>query len=316
MEKPEFSVVIPIYNEQENIPELYRRLTQVMEQICRDECRPADSCEIVMVDDGSNDNSWRLIRELHEKDGRVKGFSFSRNFGHHIAITAGLDYAKGNAVILMDGDLQDPPEEIPKLYKKFKEGFDIVYAIREKRPAPVLKKMTSWIFLRILKGMANVDIDLESGIFRIMSRRCVQGMKSLREKSRFLTGLMNWLGYAKAGVPTERHERYAGSSKYTLFKLIRLAWHGITSFSHYPLQLSTYFGFTAAVLSFVYGVYLILRKIFFDIPLLGYTSIMVSLFFLGGVILLVLGIIGEYIARIYEEVQNRPLYLVKEELDS
>jgi polyisoprenyl-phosphate glycosyltransferase len=196
------------------------------------------------------------------------------------------------------------------------EGFDIVYAIREKRPDPLLKKITSWMFLRVLRGMANVDIDLESGIFRIMSRRCVQGMKSMREKSRFLTGLMNWLGYAKAGVATERHDRYAGSSKYTLFKLIKLAWHGITSFSHYPLQLSTYFGFTAAFLSFVYSIYLIMRKLFFDIPVPGYTSIMVSLFFLGGIILLVLGIIGEYIARIYEEVQNRPLYLVREDLDS
>lgn len=309
-----FSVVIPVYNEEGNILELYRRLTSTIEKLCLEEGYSKDRYEIIFVDDGSTDNSWRLIKQLHENDIRVKGISFSRNFGHHIAITAGLDHCTGEAVILMDGDLQDSPEEIIKLYQKFKEGYDIVYAIREKRADSLFKKMTSWIFLRMIKRISNVEIDLGSGIFRIMSRRCVSGMRSMREKSRFLTGLMNWLGYPKTGVKTERHERYAGKSKYTLYKLFKLAWHGVTSFSYFPLQLSTFFGFTAAFLSFLYGIYLILRKIIYGIPLLGYTSIMVSLFFIGGIILLVLGVIGEYIGRIYEEVQGRPLYLIKEDL--
>jgi glycosyltransferase involved in cell wall biosynthesis len=166
----------------------------------------------------------------------------------------------------------------------------------------------------MLKRISNVDIDLESGIFRIVSKRCVEGMRTLKEKSRFLTGLMNWLGYPKVGVLTERHERRAGKSKYTLYRLMRLSWHGITSFSFFPLQLSSYFGFIVASLSFMFGVYLVVKKIVYGIPLLGYTSIMVSLFFLGGIILLVLGVIGEYVGRIYEEVQGRPLYLIKEKL--
>jgi dolichol-phosphate mannosyltransferase len=270
--------------------------------------------EIIMVDDGSTDSSWQLIKEFHENDSRVKGISFSRNFGHHIAITAGLDYARGKAVILMDGDLQDPPEEIPKLYEKFKEGYDIVYAIREKRADPIFKKITSRLFLSMLRKISNVDVNLQSGIFRIISKRCAENMKSLREKSRFIIGLMSWIGFSQAGVEIERHKRYAGRSTYTLFKLFKLAWHGVTSFSYIPLQLATYFGFGVAAISFLLGIYILYRKLFLGIPLLGYASIIVSLFFLGGVILFILGIIGEYIGRIYTEAQNRPLYVIKMEI--
>lgn len=309
-----FSVVIPIYNEEENIPELHRRLTTVLGKLCNDEGRLADSYEIIMVDDGSTDHSWQLIKELHEKDSRVKGISFSRNFGHHIAITAGLDHAEGEAVILMDGDLQDPPEEIPKFYEKFKEGYDIVYAIRDKKAEPALKKIASWVYLRMLRRISNVDINLGSGIFRIMSKRCVQDMRRLKEKSRFITGLISWLGYSNTGVMTARHERHAGKSKYPFYRLIKLAWHGITAFSHVPLQVATYFGFIVAFISFLYGGYLVSKKLVYGIPVMGYTSIMVSLFFLGGIILFVLGSIGEYIGRIYEQVQDRPLYLIKERL--
>jgi glycosyltransferase involved in cell wall biosynthesis len=310
----EFSVVIPIYNEEENISELYRRLTAVMEKLCSNEGHSIDSYEIIMVDDGSIDHSWQLIKELHEKDPRVKGISFSRNFGHHVAITAGLDHVEGEAVVLMDGDLQDPPEEIPKLYYKFKEGYDLVYAIRKRRDDSIFKKITSWIFLRMLKKISNVDINLQSGIFRVMSKRCADSMRSLREKSRFIIGLMSWVGFPQSGVEIERHKRYAGRPKYTLFKLFRLAWHGVTSFSYIPLQLATYLGFGVAAISFLVGIYILYRKLFLGIPLLGYASIIVSLFFLGGVILFVLGVIGEYIGRIYTEVQNRPLYVKKEEI--
>jgi glycosyltransferase involved in cell wall biosynthesis len=312
-ETPQFSVVIPIYNEEENILELYNRLTAVMNRLCESEGYNSRDYEIIMVDDGSSDNSWALIKSLNEKDNRVKGISFSRNFGHHIAITAGIDYARGNAIILMDGDLQDPPEEIPRLFDKFKEGYDLVYAIRRKRKDSAFKKITSWIFLRMLKKISNVDINLESGIFSILSKRHVENMKKLREKSRFIVGLMSWVGFSQTGVEIERHERYAGRSKYSLFKLFRLAWHGVTSFSYIPLQLATYFGFGVATISFLIGLYMIYKKLFLGIPILGYASIIVSLFFLGGVILLVLGVIGEYIGRIYTEVQNRPLYVIKEE---
>ena len=300
-----FSIVIPIYNEETNLMELYGRLTKVMSSL--------GLYEIIMVDDGSIDRSWQLIKELHRKDPRVKGLSFSRNFGHHIAITAGLDHAKGQAVILMDGDLQDPPEEIPKLYGKFKEGFDVVYAIRGQRKDPVFKKATSWIFLKFLKKISQVEINLQSGIFRILSKRCVENMRNLREKSRLIVGLINWIGYPQTGVITERHWRYSGKSKYSFFKLFKLAWHGVTSFSYIPLQLATYFGFFVAAISFFMGIYMLYKKLILGIPLLGYASMIVSLFFLGGVILLVLGVIGEYIGRIYTEVQNRPLYVIKEE---
>jgi len=303
----DFSVIIPIYNEEVSIPELYRRLTDVMASL--------GEYEIIMVDDGSTDRSWYLIKELHKKDPRVKGISFSRNFGHHIAITAGLDYAKAEAVVLMDGDLQDPPEEIPNLYDKFKEGYDMVYAIREKRDDPLFKKVTSWIFLRLLRMISNVDIDLYGGIFRILSKRCIDNMRNLKEKSRFMVGLMNWIGFSKAGVKIERHRRYAGKSKYTLFKLFKLAWHGVTSFSYIPLEIASYLGFSVSLISFLIGVYMLYKKLFFGIPILGYASIIVSLFFLGGVILLVLGVIGEYVGRIYAEVQNRPLYIIKEEIE-
>ncbi|GBD99334.1 hypothetical protein BMS3Abin07_01369 [bacterium BMS3Abin07] len=310
----EFSIVIPIYNEEENIPELYRRLTAVMKKLCEDEGMEKESYEIILVDDGSTDRSWLLIKGLHEKDQKIKGIRFSRNFGHHIAITAGLDHAEGNAVILMDGDLQDPPEEIPKLYEKFIEGYDLVYAEREKRDDPLLRKIISWIYLRVLKIITNLEINLESGIFRIMSKRTVENLRRLREKSRFLLGLMGWVGLPQAKVKIERHKRYSGSSKYTLFKLFKLAWHGVTSFSYVPLQLATYLGFLVAVMSFLLGLFMLYRKLFLGIPILGYASIIVSLFFLGGVILLVLGVIGEYIGRIYTEVQNRPLYVIQEEI--
>jgi dolichol-phosphate mannosyltransferase len=184
----------------------------------------------------------------------------------------------------MDGDLQDPPEEIPKLYGKFKEGYDVVYAIRDKKAEPFLKKAASWLYIRILRKVSSVDIDVGSGIFRIMSRRCVYDMRRMKEKSRFIAGMVSWLGYSTTGVVTTRHERYAGTSKYTVLKLITLAWHGITAFSSIPLKSTTYFGFIVALLSFLYGGYWILKKIFYGSPVPGFTSLMVSLFFLGGLI--------------------------------
>ena len=306
--KPEISVVIPIYNEEGNLAELYRRLKDVL----NDELHV--TYEIIFVDDGSVDNSWHIIEDLHKQNSSVKGIKFSRNFGHHIAVTAGLDCCKGDCVVLMDGDLQDPPEEILKLYEKFQEGYDIVYAIREIRKDSVFKKIASKFFNMFFKLLANVEIPADSGIFRIMNRQSVDALKNCREKSRLITALMSWTGFSHFGVRTERNARYAGRTKYGLFKSIRLAIDGITSFSYFPLRVSTYIGFVVALINFLVGLYMLIKKVFFGIPILGYASIIVSILFIGGVQLLIIGLLGEYVGRIYTEVQNRPIYILNKKI--
>jgi len=312
VERIEFSIVIPIYNEEGNIPELYRRLTAVMEKLCTDEGLSKDSYEIVMVDDGSTDSSWQMIKGLHEKDPRVKGISFSRNFGHHIAITAGLDHAGGNAVILMDGDLQDPPEEIPKIYHKFREGYDLVYGIREERNDPLLKKATSYVFWWLLRRFSGVDIPQGQTMLRILSRRMVDVLKDMREYARFIHGMMAWTGFNVTTLVVKHGARLRGKSKYNIPRMFKLAFHAITSFSTVPLRLATYLGFITSFVSLIFGLYFIYQKVFHNIPVLGYASIIVSIFFVGGVQLLVLGIIGEYLGRTYQETQKRPLYITKD----
>ena len=311
---PEFSVVIPIYNEQENIPELCRRLTGVMESLCAGLNLPNDRYEIIMVDDGSRDASWERIRECHGRDSRVKGLSFSRNFGHHIAITAGIDTARGNTVILMDGDLQDPPEEIPILFGKFREGYDIVYGIRQHREDPLLKKISSSVFWWILRKFSGVDIPQGQTMLRILSRRLVDSLKAMREHARFIHGMMAWAGFRTATVSVRHDPRTKGKSKYTVPRMFRLAFHAVTSFSTVPLRLATYLGFLSALFSFIIGLYFVYKRIIYGIPVLGYASIIVSIFFVGGIQLLVLGIFGEYLGRTYQEVQRRPLYLIQESL--
>ncbi len=309
---PEFSVVIPIYNEEENIPELHRRLTTVLEKLCDDEGYSVDSYEIIMVDDGSTDRSWQLIKELHEKDARIKGMSFSRNFGHHIAISAGLDYAKGKSVILMDGDLQDPPEEIPKLYEKFKEGYDVVYGIREHRHDPLSKKITSYLFWWVIRKFSGVDIPQGQTMLRIMSRRLIEVIKEMGEHARFIHGMMAWAGFRVVTLQIKHAPRLKGKTKYNTPKMFKLAFHAVTSFSTVPLRLATYIGFICSFISLIVGLYYIYQKIFYGIPVLGYASIIVSIFFVGGIQLLILGIFGEYLGRTYQEVQRRPLYILKE----
>ncbi|MEK6692721.1 MAG: glycosyltransferase family 2 protein [Nitrospirota bacterium] len=299
-----FSVVIPVYNEEENIAELYRRLAAVMEKL--------GSYEIIFVDDGSKDRSWELIKEFHKKDPRIRGISFSRNFGHHIAITAGLDHAKGEAVILMDGDLQDPPEEIPRLYEKFTEGYDIVYGIRKERKDKITKKITSFIFWYILRRFSGVDMPRSQTMLRILSRRMVNVLKDMREYARFIHGMMAWAGFDVASVEVEHSQRLKGKSKYNIPRMFKLAFHGVTSFSTVPLKLAIYIGLISSFISLIVGLYFIYRKLFYNIPVLGYASIIVSLFFIGGIQLLMLGIFGEYLGRTYQEVQRRPLYILKE----
>jgi len=310
--KPKFTVIIPIYNEEENIPELHSRLSSVMEALSSREGYPSDSFEILMVDDGSKDRSWQLIRELHEKDPRVKGMSFSRNFGHHIAITAGLDHARGDSVILMDGDMQDPPEEIPRLYEKFKEGYDLVYGIRRERKDTLFKKVTSFLFWGMLRRFSGVEMPRNQTMLRILSGRVVGALRDMREYARFIHGMMAWTGFNVTTLEVEHSERTKGKSKYNIPRLFKLAFHAVTSFSTVPLRLAIYTGFISSSLSLAVGLYFIYRKTFYNIPVLGYASIIVSIFFVGGIQLLMLGIFGEYLGRTYQEVQRRPLYILKE----
>lgn len=308
----EFSIVIPIYNEEENIPELYRRLTSVMEKLYADYSLTANNYETILVDDGSTDSSWKIIKELHEKDSRVKGISFSRNFGHHIAITAGLDTVKGKVVILIDGDLQDPPEEIPKLFKKFQEGYDLVYGIRQHREDPLFKRLSSYLFWWILRKFSGVDIPQGQTMLRILSRRLVDVIKEMREHSRFIHGMMAWTGFNVTTLMVEHSPRVKGKSKYNIPRMFKLAFHAVTSFSTVPLRLAIYIGLASSFVSFFVSLYFFYRKIIYNIPVLGYASIIVSIFFIGGIQLLMLGIFGEYLGRTYQEVQRRPLYILKE----
>ena len=307
-----FSVVSPIFNEEENLQELYTRLTAVLENLCNAEGFSPLSYEIILVDDGSTDNSWQLIKAFHSNDPRVKGISFSRNFGHHIAITAGLDNSKGDAVILLDGDLQDPPEEIPKLYKEFKNNKDLVYGIRQSRQDSAIKKLTSWLFWWILRRFSGVNIPEGQTMLRIISKRLVDVLKEMKEHSRFIHGMMAWAGFSVSAIEVQHSRRLKGKSKYNIPKMFRLAFHAVTSFSTVPLRLATYTGFLSALISVMVGGYFIYRKIFYNIPVLGYASIIVSIFFIGGVQLVVLGIFGEYLGRIYQEAQRRPLYILKD----
>ncbi len=308
MENTTISVIIPVYNEEENLPELYRRLKTVLEE------KLQETYEIIFVDDGSKDNSWNIIERFHKENPHLKGIKFSRNFGHHIAVTAGLDYCIGKVVVLMDGDLQDPPEEIPKLYVKSQEGYDVVYAIRKTRKDPALKKLTSNCFYALFKILANVEIPQSTGIFRITSRQVVDVFIKCREKSRFVTGLMSWTGFSCVGVETVRDARYAGNTKYSFYKSTILALHSMTAFSYFPLRIATYVGSVFSLLSLIVGIYMLIKKVLFGFPISGYASLIVAITFIGGVQLFILGIMGEYIGRIYTECQARPLYIVGNKL--
>jgi len=301
---PDFSVVIPIYNEEENLSYLYKRLSSVLEKL--------GTYEIILVDDGSRDRGWAKIKELHEKDGRVKGISFSRNFGHHIAITAGLDYAEGRTIILMDGDLQDQPEEIPKLWGKMREGYDLVYGIRKVKRDSFVKRLNSYLFWWFLNKLSGITIPRNQTLLRIFDKRILDVLKDMREKARFIHGMMAWTGFRTALLEVDHAPRERGVSKYNTIRLFRLAFNAITSFSTLPLRLATYLGLISSGVGLFYGSYFVYKKIFLGIPVLGYASIIVAVLFVGGVQLLILGIIGEYLGRVYQEVQARPIYIVRE----
>ena len=301
----ELSVVVPVYNEQESVPELYRRLTAALSGVVK-------SFEVVLVDDGSNDRSWEIIRELAARDGRVKGLSFSRNFGHQMAFTAGLDHADGDAVVIMDADLQDPPELLPELLARWREGYDVVYAVRARRHGETAFKLfTAAAFYRLLRRITRVDIPVDTGDFRLMSRKAVEAFRRMPERHRFTRGMVAWLGFRQVGVPYARAARHAGETKYPLRKMLRLASDGITSFSYIPLQLASWIGLAVS------GLALLALVVAVAIRLGGgtmpaWTIAAAALALLGGVQLVAVGLVGEYVGRVLDEVRRRPLYLVRD----
>jgi dolichol-phosphate mannosyltransferase len=301
---PTFSVVVPIWNEEEVIPELYRRVVSIMDSTNA-------PWELICVDDGSRDRSLALLLDLHAKDPRVKVLQFSRNFSHQIAITAGADFAQGDAVIVMDADLQDPPETVLRMIEKWREGYDLVYAVRISREGePFFKLWSASLFYRLLQHITDINIPLDAGDFRLMDRRVVLTMRHLREQHRFMRGLSSWVGFRQIGIEYERAERYAGETKYPLRKMLRLATSAITAFSYVPLQLATYVGFSLATISLIAILLTVILRLSGSSFFLGQATTLVSVLCLGGVQLIFLGIIGEYLGRIYDEVKQRPLYIV------
>lgn len=301
-----YSIIAPIYNEIDNLPLLYRRVTDVMDST-------AEPWELILVDDGSTDGSTDKIRELAAADDRVRPVIFARNFGHQIAITAGWDYARGGAVVIIDADLQDPPEVILELVKKWKEGYEVVYAVRAEREGESwFKKFTASMFYRIIYRITDVKIPVDTGDFRLMDRKVVDVLKQMKERHRFPRGMSAWVGFKQIGVEYKRAARNAGVTKYPFKKMLRLALNAITGFSYFPLQVATFFGFISAGVSILaIPVVAILRLAgshFFE----GQTTTLVSVLFLGGVQLISLGILGEYIGRLYDEAKGRPLYIVRD----
>ncbi|MFI5143360.1 MAG: glycosyltransferase family 2 protein [Thermoanaerobaculales bacterium] len=301
----ELSVVIPVFNEEANIPELFRRLDAALSGL-------SGSHEIVMVDDGSTDRTWAMVGELAGRDPRVKGVRFSRNFGHQMAFTAGLDHADGDAVVIMDGDLQDPPELIPELVARWREGYDVVYAVRGKREGETaFKLITAAAFYRLMERIARIRIPVDTGDFRLMSRRAADALRRLPERHRFTRGLVAWLGFPQTGVTYARAARHAGETKYPLRSMLRLASDGITSFSYVPLQLATWLGLLVAGVSLAAEVALLGARAFGSHPW-TWTYVAAALGFVAGLQLLTTGALGAYVGRIHDEVKRRPLYLVQD----
>ena len=302
----EISIVVPLYNEEKNIRLMHDRLVSSILKI-------TSNFEIIYVNDGSNDNSFLELLKLSNEDERVKYINFSRNFGHQIAVTAGLDYSKGAAVVIIDGDLQDPPEVIPEMYAMYKEGFEVVYGQRLKRKGDnFFKKITAKYFYRILKKITSINIPLDTGDFRLIDQKIVKDLKNMPEQNKFLRGQIAWLGYRQTSVFFERDERKFGETGYPFSKMLKFALDGITGFSDVPLQFVTKTGIFISFISFLVILYAIFSHFILERTITGWTSLIISSMFIGGVQLISVGIIGEYISRINKNVQNRPLYIVSE----
>ncbi|OYD95581.1 glycosyltransferase [Nostoc sp. 'Peltigera membranacea cyanobiont' 210A] len=304
---PKYSFIVPIYNEEETIPELYRRLSAVMN-------RMDGLVELILINDGSRDRSLQLLRDLHQKDPRICYLSFARNFGHQIAVTAGLNFVRGQVIVILDADLQDPPELIPDMVEKWRQGYQVVYAQRTQRQKEGwFKRFTAYFFYRILKKLADVEIPTDTGDFCLMDRQIVDILNSMPERTRYIRGLRSWVGFQQTAIQFERNPRFAGEVKYTFSKSLVLAINGLVSFSIVPLRLSTYLGLVAAVAAIFMALLILYWRLFVPhSPLTGFTIILMAIFFLGSVQLVSVGILGEYIGRIYEEVKARPLYTLAE----
>jgi glycosyltransferase involved in cell wall biosynthesis len=306
LEEPELSIVVPMHNEALNLDYLFQRLAEVLDRL-------QSSYEIICVDDGSQDNTWARLVEYHQRNPAIKVVSLSRNFGKEIALTAGIDYARGAAVIPIDADLQDPPELIETMLAKWREGYDVVYATRRSRLGESwLKRLTATVFYRVIGRMSDVSIPPDTGDFRLLDRRVVEVLKQMPERTRFMKGLFSWVGFRQTSILYDRDQRYQGRSSWNYWRLWNLAVDGITSFSLLPLKVWSYIGLVLSLLAFLYATFLIVRTLILGVDVPGYASIMVAVLFLGGVQLVTLGIIGEYLGRVYEEVKGRPLYLIRD----
>ena len=301
-----YSIIAPIYNELENLPELYRRVKEVMDST-------QEPWELILVDDGSTDGSTAALHELSKKDKCVRPVIFARNFGHQVAVTAGLDYSRGDAVVIIDADLQDPPELILEMAKKWREGYEVVYAVRAERDGESWFKLwTASLFYRLIYRITDVKIPLDTGDFRLMDRSVVEVMNSMRERHRFLRGMSAWVGFRQIGVEYKRAARKAGETKYPFRKMFRLALNAITSFSYFPLQVATFFGFASAGIAIIAIPFVVYMRITGSQAFFGQATTLIAVLFLGGVQLISLGILGEYIGRLYDEAKGRPLYIVRD----
>jgi dolichol-phosphate mannosyltransferase len=303
---PTFSIIAPVYNEKDCLDVLVSRISEVMETT-------KEPWELVIVDDGSQDGSTEIIRRLAKQDSRVRPVIFARNFGHQVAVTAGMDYSRGKAVVIIDADLQDPPEVILEMIEKWKEGYQVVYAVRAEREGETwFKRTTASVFHRLISKITDINIPLDTGDFRLMDRKVVDVMGKMRETHRFLRGMSSWVGFKQIGVSYKRAARFAGKTKYPVKKMLGLALNAITSFSYFPLQLATYLGFISAGISILAIPIVIIVRLITQQAFLGQATTLIAVLFFGGVQLISLGILGEYVGRIYDEVKGRPLYIVSE----
>ncbi|MBX3006169.1 MAG: glycosyltransferase family 2 protein [Anaerolineales bacterium] len=309
MKTPTYSIVVPLFNESESLPEFIARTTAVMDGL-------GQPWELIMVDDGSRDTTAQILLEHAAKAEHIRPILFARNFGHQIAVTAGMDYARGTAVILIDADLQDPPEVIPQLIEKWQEGYEVVYAVRRQRDGEsFFKKFTASAFYRLINRITDIEIPLDTGDFRLMDRKVVDVLNRMREHHRFLRGMSAWVGFRQVGVPYDRAARFAGETNYTLGRMVKLALTAITGFSFFPLQVSTYVGFVSAALALLSIPLVIVLRVIGSQAFTGQATVLIAVLFFGGVQLISLGIVGEYIGRLYDEVRGRPLYILRNNPD-
>ena len=304
-QKKILSIISPVYNEAENLGEFYSRVINATDNLNLE-------IEIIYINDGSQDSTIDIITKQRQTDNRITVIDLSRNFGKEIALTAGLDYSSGDATIVIDADLQDPPELIPKLVEKWREGYDVVNAKRIKRKGEsLLKKIMSYIYYRLLFYLSDIKVPRDTGDFRLLNKNALDALLRLREKHRYMKGLFVWIGFKQKEIEYEREARFRGKTKWSFFSLFNLAFDGLTSFSIMPLRLASTIGFLSALIGFFYGAVIVVRTLFFHEPVAGFTSLVVLITFFGGIQLLSIGIIGEYIGRIFNETKNRPLYVVK-----